>query len=214
MRANGMLPLVVAVILSALPGIGYCSDPCMEISGLGGFTLANDPAEVRVWEADRPVYQGFQGQDVLGIECRLLQLRWDSFLGFSYTASGVWGLAEHRELDLDLRSHMLEICAGRGFPLGSAVLAISLGYSYIIDDFSVALQGKPVKKHRVEDSGCVIGARLSVPISGRVAALWDYRVLLRPSTTESGDLSGGAHYAIVQGSVQHFILGGLSIVML
>jgi hypothetical protein len=202
--------LLVTVVFVLSPGTGNTMPLRLDLIGLGGFTVGSGPQEVRLSNSD---IRSFQGQDVLGIECRASALWWSSFLGVSYKAGGFCdiGIPEDFESELTLHSHFIQIVAGRNLRLGAATLGLGLGYSYVIDRFSIKAEGGALKEREEKDSGCVLGARVSAPLSRTVAILWDYELLLRPSLRGSGSLLPAGTYTLRQGSVHHFVLGGLSI---
>jgi hypothetical protein len=207
----GALPLTfAAVVLAASLAAGDDSGSHLELVGLGGFVRGHDPAEVRVSQFEGSFLERLQGREVLGIECRVSQLWWHSFVGASYRRGRSSGFDKGMGSELDLRSDFLVICAGRDIRIAHGIISMALGYSYVIDRFSVRAINRPPETPTVRGSGCTVGARLSVPISGSVAALWDYQILVRPSTLESGALAIEGRYTILQGSVHHFILGGIS----
>jgi len=213
-RVPKLLAMMILVVLVEWPGAAHSSSAHLELVGLGGWTIAIGPVDTKISGGFFSTSQIFPAQDVFGVECRLSPLWFDSFVGVSYRTTGVLGIGEDSEDDLRLRSHLWGLSAGKNLPMGKCILSVSLGYNYIIDDFSVGIEGAPHPPHRVEDSGCTIGARISAPITRSVAVLWDYQMLIRPSTSDSGDVIAGLHYTVRQGSVHHMILGGISIAIM
>jgi hypothetical protein len=208
MRQSCVSVLLAVLALALFLGTAYSLTPDLDIITLGGFTISGEVQKVTFINGD---FLSLQGQDAFGVEGRLSSLWCDSFLAVSYKAGGFCDLGESQDFGFSLHSHFLEVSAGKNLRLGTGILSLGAGYAYVIDEFSVLPEGRPRTEHEERDSGCVLGARFSVPVTSSISVLWDYEVLIRPSTDYAGRLNGGWPYNLVQGSMHHFILGGISV---
>ena len=210
MRRSVLEIVVVAIVLIMSSGAARAMAPHLDIVAEGGFTLGSDAQEVSLSNGDM---RGFQGQDVLGIESRVSALPWSSFVAVSYKVGGLLdvGDPEGFESFLKLRTQFIQVVVGRDVRLGAATLSLGLGYSYVTDRFTLKSGGRSLELHEERGSGGLLGARVLAPLVGPVSVLWDYQLLIRPSVAASGRLGSIATYGIRQGSVHHFVMGGLSI---
>ena len=210
MRVSVLEVVVAAVVLALSAGAARATAPHLDIAAEGGFILSGEAQEIILSSGQM---RGFQGHEVLGVESRVSTLPWSSFVAVSYKVGGFVDVGDPEDFDslLKLRSQFIQVVAGRTFGLGAASLSLGLGYSYIIDRFSMTSGGGTIKLRQETGSGCVLAARVTAPLAGPVSILWDYEFLVRPSVAASGRIGSVATYDIRQGSVHHFVIGGLSI---